>query len=366
MADKQLEQVTALVIGDPHFKVSNVLQSERMAAEILRIANEKQPNFIVVLGDTLDRHEAIHVSPLTRATDFLRRLKEVAPVYLLIGNHDLKNNRQYLSTEHPFNALKEWSNIVVVDTVVEDTIAGRQFVFVPYVPPGRFEEALSTVDWRGASAIFAHQEFRGAAMGAILSTEGDVWRVDYPLVICGHFHDYQQPQPNLIYVGTPIQHAFGDSPDKGISHFSWSTMNGSYNQERIPLDVAQKFTIELTVSELESYSLPGMYEKQELRFIVSGETAQLRAARSHPQIAAWRKAGYKIVYVDRPGERAVTLPTQRRLPFSQALVLRVGATPLQELYRSIVGATLTPTPTPTPTPTLRLIVSTSSNTPHNS
>ncbi len=49
---------------------------------------------------------------------------------------------------------------------------------VPYVPPGRFVEALNIIDnewWKNVNCIFAHQEFYGCKMGAIESIEGDKW-----------------------------------------------------------------------------------------------------------------------------------------------------------------------------------------------
>jgi DNA repair exonuclease SbcCD nuclease subunit len=222
---KTYESLTALVIGDPHFKVSNVRETDAMAGAIIRVAINRHPDIIIVLGDILDRHETIHVSPLTRATNFLASLMNIAPTFVLIGNHDLKNNRQFLSDEHPFTALKLWANIpstnvntiseikriTIVDTTTLVTIKGHILVFVPYVPPGRFEEALNRCPgWEQATCIFGHQEFSGAQMGAIVSIEGDKWSLTYPYVVTGHIHDYQEPQINILYTGTPILHAFGD------------------------------------------------------------------------------------------------------------------------------------------------------------
>src|SRR5579864_8984065 len=130
-----MNSVTALVIGDPHFKVSNVRETDAMTASIIRVAAQRHPDIIVVLGDVLDRHETIHVSPLTRAIKFLAQLMSIAPVYVLIGNHDLKNNRQFVSDEHAFTALKFWgTSMNVVDTTTVVNIKGQVFTFVPYVP----------------------------------------------------------------------------------------------------------------------------------------------------------------------------------------------------------------------------------------
>ena len=215
MNENKENNITVLVIGDPHFKVCNIPESDQMTINLVKLAKEKQPTLIVCLGDILHRHETIHVSPLMRAETMIKQLSEIAPTFLLIGNHDRPNNSNYLTDEHPFNALKDWDNTYIADKVIDVTIQHQRFIMVPYVPPGRFMDALNTIkDPLGLESghkpvIFCHQEFYGAKMGAICSQAGDKWLLEYPFVISGHVHDYDRLQKNLIYVGTPMQHSFG-------------------------------------------------------------------------------------------------------------------------------------------------------------
>ena len=137
--------ITCLAIGDPHFKINNVRTSEEMTKRVIKVAQERRPDFITVLGDVLDRHETIHVEPLVRATQFLLELEKIAPTYVIIGNHDRPNNSDFLSHWHPFAAISQWKNTKIVDKVVIDTIKGCTFIWVPYVPNGRFIEALDTL-----------------------------------------------------------------------------------------------------------------------------------------------------------------------------------------------------------------------------
>lgn len=295
-----IEGTKILVIGDPHFKVSNVRETDLMVIAILRQAKSLLPDIIVVLGDVLDRHESIHVTPLTKSVIFLMKLSEIAPTYVLIGNHDMKNNRQFLPEEHPFVALKYVNNnrIFICDTTQSVFIKNERYVFVPYVPPGRFLEALNKVDgWQTAKCIFAHQEFRGAQMGAIVSTEGDEWSLDNPFVISGHIHDYQELKLNILYVGTPIQHTYSDSQIKTISLF---VFGDTRSQERIPLGLPRKQIIRMCCANVSTYTIP---ENSELKIIISGLSAEIKAVMKHPNIEIWRKQGHKITYKDIPIER---------------------------------------------------------------
>ena len=333
--------VSALIIGDPHFKVSNVRETDNMTEAIIRVANQRNPDIIVVLGDILDRHETIHVSPLTRAIDFLKRLMNIAPTYVLIGNHDLKNNRQFLSDEHPFTALKHWNQdlITIVDTTTTVIIKDQKFVFVPYVPPGRFVEALNhSSGWKDATCIFAHQEFRGAQMGAIISTEGDDWPLNYPYVISGHIHDYQEPQVNILYTGTPIQHAFGDHHDKTISHFVFHSPTERIHH-RIDLEIPKKRIVRVTCAEVSTH-VP--QENCELKIIVSGTSGEIKAVMKHPNIDVWKRNGYKIVYKHLSVnvlEDEKPVISGAPLRFSTVLYNNVSSNPrLGALYNRIFGS----------------------------
>lgn len=209
--------MNVLIIGDPHFKKNNIKECTLFKDKILKCVTKFKPNFVVILGDLLDKHNVYHEAPFNLAINWLSELSDRVKTFLLIGNHELANNNEFLSERHPFNALKKWGdNMVIVDKPISYTLDGMDFVFVPYVPPGRFLESLKEILFETADCIFAHQEFYGCKMGAIESTMGDKWDSSYPFVISGHIHNQQFIEPNIWYVGTPMQHSFGDSDSKRV------------------------------------------------------------------------------------------------------------------------------------------------------
>ena len=44
-------ETKVLVIGDPHFKVDNIPESDEMTIKLVKLAKEIMPTFIVVEGD---------------------------------------------------------------------------------------------------------------------------------------------------------------------------------------------------------------------------------------------------------------------------------------------------------------------------
>ena len=112
--------------------------------------------------------------------------------------------------------LKSGDNTMIIDDTFSYELNEMKFVFVPFVPNGRFKEAIDKVDWNDANCIFAHQEFKGCKMGAIVSEDGDDWNDNLPYIISGHIHSKQYVGENIFYPGSAMQHSFGESSENII------------------------------------------------------------------------------------------------------------------------------------------------------
>jgi len=294
--------VSVLIIGDAHFKARCVHEGQDFVDRCVTKAKKYRPTFIVCLGDTLDTHEVGRVQPYNTALDFVERLSEVAPVYLIVGNHDLINNQQFLTPNHFFNALKKWQDVHVVDRPMWREYGSFHFVFCPYVPPGRFVEALNELTrddeaWDLADCIFAHQEFAGCKMGAIESQVGDEWDENYPPVISGHIHDAQTVEPNIYYPGSAIQHAFGESPDKRI----WFVVFGHteeppyFSIQKVSLGMKGKKMVYMDIDAVEKFDFR-MLKKYHVKLSLRGTNEQFKVFRRGNFHSRLTEAGVKIAY----------------------------------------------------------------------
>jgi len=280
---------SVLIIGDPHFKGDNTLETDQMHTNLIKLALEKKPDFVVVLGDTLHTHEKLYQDSMRRAVHFLRDLRNISKwVYLLIGNHDRPNNNVYLTNEHPFTALEEWERFTVVwKTEIRTHIDGNDnsgtFIFVPYVHVGKFNDALSTLNSKDkefklseVTAIFAHQEYRGAKMGAITSKNGDEWPLNNPIIFSGHVHDFDILQPNIIYTGTPIQHGYADTRDKAVMIAKFDVVDTKLvytDYTRHSLDIPNKIHIKICSDELLSWVIP---PNSHIKLSIEGDPVEIR------------------------------------------------------------------------------------------
>jgi len=284
--------ISIAAIGDPHFKTTNMEIVNLFIDKVISLISEKSPDIIIILGDLLHEHERLHTTPLNKAYEFIEKLRSIAPVYILVGNHDMINNRQFLTPNHWMNGLKEWENVKIIDKPLQVTIKELEFVFCPYVPPGRLQDALNTLgEWQNARAIFCHQEFYGCKMGAIISTEGDKWDSTLPYVVSGHIHS-NQTLDNVYYPGAAIQHAFGESERNIIPFFVFQ--QNSKELEEIDLQLPRKKIIYINVEDIEEFEKPDTDDK--IRLTVSGTYEQFKTFKKSAKYKNMLTQGVKIVY----------------------------------------------------------------------
>jgi len=190
-----------LAIGDIHLQEKNISLLLPVFDQIEEKIRKYRITHVVLLGDTLHTNERISLQPLYEASSFILRLSSFCKVIVLIGNHDMINNHQFQSPIHPFSSLERTENVIIV---WKATQIDEKILAVPYVPKGRFSEAIlpfsSLLEEKKIEIVFAHQEFLGSKMSIHTSFDGDPWPYSVQIV-SGHIHD-QQVMKNIYYPGS--------------------------------------------------------------------------------------------------------------------------------------------------------------------
>lgn len=345
-----------LVIGDLHFKIDNKSYTSALIEEVhslidSSLRDEEKISACILLGDILDKHEKIHPIPRYDACEFLVSLSRKIPTYVLIGNHDRTSNNDFQTEYHPFTHMN-YDNLFIIDHAQIHKINDQEFTFVPYVPNGKFRKALDTIqkgDWKQTSAIFAHQEFAGAQMGAVLSTKGDPWSKKYPPVFSGHIHDYQNLSDiGVIYVGMPYKLTYGENESKAYFFISFDS-NGTYSFERkistLPLKKIYRIVYEELDAFLEDETLL-VGTLQDVKLVISCTKAEFKSLDRHRQINKLKQKGLRLEHrciSDKvlPLEKGVSIVYR---PFSEILFeLIKDNQELVELYQKRIGLSLSKT-----------------------
>lgn len=304
--------VRFMTLGDPHFK-HNEFYLQRvveMGEHFIELCRRVKPDFIVNLGDTLHDHRRLDMVAQVKAVQFMRKLKEIAPLYVLIGNHDRINNSEFFTNITPFEAMKDWNNTVIVDDCIhKENIKGELFYFCPYLPPGKLKEGFDMFDLDPNDYVcgFSHQEFKGAKMGAIVSEAGDEWEWERPM-IAGHVHNQHRPSPYINYVGTPLGHSHGDNGRKTVSLFTTSRegiedkeshlwcKSGEYfvYEERFDLPVPKLKTVYMDASKFLEIKFEDGVDPRYFRIIVTGKDADVKIAKKSDTYKELENLGCKI------------------------------------------------------------------------
>ena len=293
---------TVLVIGDVHIKTTNIPDIDIFIKKICEIIIIEKPDFTVLLGDILDTFEKINTFELNKAIELIDKIRNSSKLYVLIGNHDMVNCLQYLTENHWANSLKSWNNVVIVDKTIEED----DFVYVPYVPNGRFLDALNeiTYDWKNAKCIFAHQEFCGAKMGSIISEDGDKWMSNYPNVVSGHLHMNQRPQKNIYYPGSSMQVAYGETDDNVVSLLTFT--NNNFDIREIPLGMARKKIIYTTIENIE---IPEEDVNNKIKMSISGDYEEFKTFKKSKKYKQLIGKGVNVIF--KPTRKEIKLKNEK-------------------------------------------------------
>lgn len=181
-------------------------------------------------------------------------------------------------------------------------------------------------------------------MGAKLSETGDVWGTSYPPVISGHIHDYGQPQPNIIYTGTPLQHAFGDTPNKSVS---WITLNKDVEtkkvriyHERVRLGLPKKIMIRVVAREIDSVRI---VDGNQTKVVITGTADEIKTIKKRQDVIGWGKKGVKVVYREIPSSNPLRYAQVERKKFSDILAEVCGTDPyMKQEHTELFGGYVPP------------------------
>ena len=257
-----------LLIGDIHLRTKSVPDFLKLKETIFDLLSSQDISSIVFMGDLLDTNDIVRVSLHVMLTDFITELSEYK-VFILIGNHDYASPTQFLTDKHIFGPLKKWKNVWVVD---EPLICGDTLM-VPYVPPGKFQDALTDIDLGGIKRIFCHQSFL-----PVVKFSEDYWDPKNPIKIySGHIHDSCRGK-NIFYTGSSLQVSVVENPNKKL----W-VLDGD-SLEPIPLKIKGVLTKKCTASDIFDLKLSKLHDN---RIVVRGTREEYRKLH--------RKTEYKLL-----------------------------------------------------------------------
>jgi len=198
---------------------------------MIELVTENELDFVAIAGDLFE------VSPpFAEAYNWLSRkltaLGQICNVYLIAGNHDLRNI-YYTGDEMdiPFLDFNRITGVTVLGTpsTHRDLGDGVTIAGFHHQHLDRLEEQLTAAE--PANILLLHQMVAGATndsgfrFPSGLAFSDDVLN-KFGMIVCGDIHKPQHPRPGFLIPGSPMHTNFGDESDR----YFWIWTDGIVEQ----------------------------------------------------------------------------------------------------------------------------------------
>lgn len=197
------EKMTIAVISDIHYsKIFKIWKLDRIRESLIT----NKPDYICIPGDLIDSTKILKdEKKMALFYGWLERIALIAPVYLVLGNHDMMYQRKHKNVydyhEEYIKRLKEIPNVIVLhNEVVEDKktkLAGITLPYHYYYNKERREDktVLNTILQENSSLIPSVSETQLQIL--LLHSPVHVHHMEelkaYDIVLTGHMHNGMVP-----------------------------------------------------------------------------------------------------------------------------------------------------------------------------
>lgn len=186
------------------------LEQYQCAEDILSIAKEENVDKIIFGGDMFGPvGDNISTQTLNIVCKFVKKISEVYPFEMIVGNHDQSVLTQN-SNIHKLESFKFWQNCYVYDMpTIKDNI-----VYMPYCYSDEYAEAfLNNIEDKANKIVVSHLELKDIPLGnGITSKHGvslDILK-KFKMVFQGHYHSISSYAKNIKIIGSVQRFSFKD------------------------------------------------------------------------------------------------------------------------------------------------------------
>jgi DNA repair exonuclease SbcCD nuclease subunit len=202
---------------DKWFKVHKEYFSEFLIPTLKK--RIKPGDIIVHLGDLFDNRNIIPINLLNYGMDVVEELSKIAPLHIIIGNHDLwSKSASEINSIRPFRYIP---NVMIYDKLSTLEYNGNKILMMPFIDK-RLEQIKAIDDNKDCDYLFCHSDLNGCRMHLTSVAHKNSDKIDienfsgFKGVYSGHIHLVQRNK-NFTFVGSIFQMDRNDYGDqKGI------------------------------------------------------------------------------------------------------------------------------------------------------
>lgn len=189
-------------VGDPHVKVQNIEESERLLQFILEMARKHKVDTIELEGDLFHTHAILRLEVLEFWRKWLWKLSEEFLTIVLVGNHDLSGNVH--SNSHALGVFLTLNPDKLL--IIERPALIKNIGYLPYIHDNaKFVAEANALADLGATFLVSHTTYAGSkydnGMYAPDGVDPDLVDLRLTHLLSGHIHS-EQEYGRVIYPGT--------------------------------------------------------------------------------------------------------------------------------------------------------------------
>jgi exonuclease SbcD len=277
------KKLLSVTITDTHLKESNIEENWQIYKGAIDLAIQHNFSVVYHLGDIFDSRKAQPLKILTTFFDILQMFREKGIKLIAIpGNHEKTSYNSIESFLIPFGS---HPNLDLIQQHCPIRLDEEHTIhMVPFFSDDLYrlelEKARQIVqNSRKKHLLFTHVGFSGARMNSGIIVDGiKPSEVDFfDKVYVGHFHDKQTLTNKILYIGSSLQHNYGETPDKGLT-----LIFDDFSIETIECGTKKYIKQEIDVESLKANDIKEIIElsqstNNELRVILTGSEEKVKS-----------------------------------------------------------------------------------------
>ena len=253
------------MITDTHFgiylnnldKWQNMMESTFYEFVIPYLKENVKPGDILIhLGDLFDNRTSIPIITLNKVEKILKKISDILPVHIMVGNHDLFNKgSNEVNSVRMFGYMNK--NITVYESTTTIEINNQKLVLMPWVE--KRLDMIKELNGNPGDYLFCHSDLNGCKMHLNSVAHRNADKIDvenfsgYKDVFSGHIHLVQKNK-NFRFIGSLYQMDRNDTGDqKGITILDLNTGEvGFHKNDYSPIFKKFRVVDEESIDELDT------------------------------------------------------------------------------------------------------------------
>lgn len=303
----------AVISTDWHIEEQTIGQVLDLIDQKIKLAQSLKIKTLICLGDVFESRKAQKESVLNCFTSILDKIHSAKmELWVIPGNHDKTDYSSYSSfldpfTHHPalclFKEPKVVSNFIFLPFISEDIWIKDLEEIKAFIDP----EPLDTF------SLFSHVAVNGSINNDSSRVENKITAgllKDFKKVFLGHYHNAQQPLPNVFHLPSIKQKNFGENTEKGFT-----ILYDDHSTEFVKSKFKEYVTLTVDANVLDAESLSKLTEESSenvnLRVEVSGTTEQIKSL----NLSKLQSSGIKVKTKSSDIEQSILLAKDGSVDF---------------------------------------------------